>query len=191
MSRQAGSMFGGIQSRAGYPSKRAGSRCGCVLRARPKVKVGGNWHGLIPEPFWLPLYRHPRSNLLLARLGLSGLSPPMRQPGRRNGYRILLALPFALCSAADLNISLTLSEQDLTLPGAVRVIERRSHAKVGRDNSRTCLLSLERRWSTGGQGGCLLAECSTGCSGDVTGKLKQQLCHQGAHGSGIGHDEAR
>src|SRR6266850_1063472 len=124
MSRQAGSMFGGIQSRAGYPSKRAGSRCGCVLRARPKVKVGGNWHGLIPEPFWLPLYRHPRSNLLLARLGLSGLSPPMRQPGRRNGYRILLALPFALCSAADLNISLTLSEQDLTLPGAVRVIDK-------------------------------------------------------------------
>src|ERR1035437_3179916 len=41
MSRQAGSMFGGFQSRAGYPSKRAGSRCGCVLRARPKVKLPG------------------------------------------------------------------------------------------------------------------------------------------------------
>src|ERR1019366_10057593 len=32
---------GGFQSRAGYPSKRAGSRCGCVLRARPKVKLPG------------------------------------------------------------------------------------------------------------------------------------------------------
>jgi len=27
-------------------------------------------------------------------------------------------------------------------------------------NSRTSLLSLERRWSTGGKGGRLLAECS-------------------------------
>ena len=39
-------------------------------------------------------------------------------------YRILLTFPFAVCSAADLNISLSLSEQDLTLPGAVRVIDK-------------------------------------------------------------------
>ena len=45
MSRQAGSMFGGIQSRAGYPSKRAGSRCRYVLRSERKVKVAGNWRG--------------------------------------------------------------------------------------------------------------------------------------------------
>jgi hypothetical protein len=35
----------GFQSRAGYPSKRAGSRCRYVLRTRPKVKVAGNWQG--------------------------------------------------------------------------------------------------------------------------------------------------
>src|ERR1700678_3730658 len=45
MSRQAGSIVRGIQGRAGYPSKRAGSRCGYVLRTRRKVKVGGNWPG--------------------------------------------------------------------------------------------------------------------------------------------------
>src|SRR5882672_6734653 len=111
MSRQAGSMFGGIQSRAGYPSKRAGSRCGCVLRARPKVKVGGNWRGCP--------YRHPRSKLV-ARPPRSfpGYSHRGDSPGRGNGYRIRRAFPFAVCSAADLNISLSLSEQDLTLPGA-------------------------------------------------------------------------
>jgi hypothetical protein len=41
MSRQAGSMFGGFQSRAGYPSKRAGSRCRYVLRTALKVKAAG------------------------------------------------------------------------------------------------------------------------------------------------------
>jgi len=39
MSRPAGSIVRGFQSRAGYPSKRAGSRCGCVLRTAQKVKV--------------------------------------------------------------------------------------------------------------------------------------------------------
>src|SRR5712664_4977224 len=124
MSRQAGSIVRGnskprrISVKAGRQQVRlctAGAAKGQGRRELARIDS---------RPFWLPLYRHPRSNPLLHRLGLSGLSPPMRQPDRRNGYRILLALPFALCSAADLNISLTLSEQDLTLPGAVRVIDK-------------------------------------------------------------------
>jgi len=39
MSRQAGSIVRGFQCRAGYPSKRAGSRCRYLLWDEPKVKV--------------------------------------------------------------------------------------------------------------------------------------------------------
>src|SRR5450631_1405668 len=70
MSRQAGSIVRGFQSRAGYPSKRAGSRCGYVLRTRRKVKVGGNWQGRqgsnlrqpVLETGTLPTELHPYRN---------------------------------------------------------------------------------------------------------------------------------
>src|SRR4051812_47535347 len=51
MSRQPGSIVWGIQSRAGYPSKRAGSRCRYVLPAAINVKMRGT--GLRPAPGFL------------------------------------------------------------------------------------------------------------------------------------------
>src|SRR3954471_9744976 len=60
MSRQPGWIVWGIQSRAGYPSKRAGSRCRYVLPAAINVKMRGT--GLRAAPgSWKPDRKAGRS----------------------------------------------------------------------------------------------------------------------------------
>src|SRR5260370_3586697 len=75
--------------------------------------------------------------------------------------------------------SLTVPKQDLE-----GLQERKRRDKPGRGNSGRCLSPRDRRWSTRGQGGRLLAERAAGNSDDIIRRIDQQ--HGRRFGTGRG-----
>jgi hypothetical protein len=90
MSRKAGSIVRGFQCRAGYPSKRASSRCRCLLREGPQVKVGGTAPGSGAKPVY-PAQTGPGS------MGWHAAAPHpgIHLPAPRAGPRPARSIPFA------------------------------------------------------------------------------------------------